>query len=267
MKKILFFMLSVSFAFANLGDWNVGSWNLQGSSASTESKWNVSIRQLITGQNPVDILAVQEAGTLPSTAVATTRTFQPRGSTIMVQEYTWNLGTRTRPNSVYIYYTRIDLGANRVNLAIVSQRMADEILLLPPPTVASRPILGIRIGRDAFFNIHALSRGGNDGGAILHAIDAALRPTPDISWMVLGDFNREPNNLRELVDRELLSRISFFAPPSLTQTSGRTLDYAVTGSSDTTRRYQAPLLTAVLFLAGLRSYLASDHFPVNIRKF
>ncbi|ENN5834595.1 cytolethal distending toxin subunit B family protein, partial [Campylobacter lari] len=47
MKKILLFIFIYSFSFGALEDYNVGTWNLQGSSAATESKWNVSIRQLI----------------------------------------------------------------------------------------------------------------------------------------------------------------------------------------------------------------------------
>ena len=35
--------------------------NLQGSLATSESKWSVSVRQLISGENAADILALQEA--------------------------------------------------------------------------------------------------------------------------------------------------------------------------------------------------------------
>lgn len=57
-------------ALANLEDFKVATWNLQGSSAANENKWNVSVRQLITGPGAADILAVQEAGVLPSTAMS-----------------------------------------------------------------------------------------------------------------------------------------------------------------------------------------------------
>ncbi|EPV3098043.1 cytolethal distending toxin subunit B family protein, partial [Campylobacter coli] len=45
MKKIVFLILSFNVLFAALENYNTGTWNLQGSSAATESKWNVSIRQ------------------------------------------------------------------------------------------------------------------------------------------------------------------------------------------------------------------------------
>ncbi|RKO64734.1 cytolethal distending toxin subunit CdtB [Campylobacter sp. P255] len=268
MKKIILsFIFSASLVFGALDDYNVGTWNLQGSSAATESKWNISIRQLVTGDNPLDILAVQEAGVLPATAMMTPRQVQPVGVGIPIHEYEWNLGSLSRPNSVFIYYSRVDVGANRVNMAIVSRVQADEVIVLPPPSVASRPIIGIRIGNDVFFSIHALARGGNDAGAIVSAVDMHFRNMPQINWMIMGDFNRTPNNLFGLLDADLRSRINIVSPPSFTQTSGNVIDYAVTGNSNQGALYTPPAFAAVLALAGLRSFLASDHFPVNFRRF
>ncbi|TXE87635.1 cytolethal distending toxin subunit B family protein [Campylobacter volucris] len=267
MKKIFFLVIFINFLFGALENYNMGTWNLQGSSASTESKWNISIRQLVTGDNPMDVLAVQEAGTLPSTATMTSRQVQPVGVGIPIHEYTWNLGSSSRPNLVYIYYSRVDVGANRVNMAIVSRVMADEVIVIPSPTVASRPIIGIRIGNDAFFSIHALARGGNDAGAIVTAVDMHFRNMPNVNWIIMGDFNRTPGLLSPLLDSGLRSRVNFVIPPSFTQASGNTLDYAVTGNSDTSRLYNPPAILAVLALAGLRTFLASDHFPVNFRRF
>lgn len=267
MKKILLLILSINLVFGALEDYNVGTWNLQGSSAATESKWNVSVRQLITGNNPMDILAVQEAGTLPSTAVMTSRQVQPVGVGIPIHEYEWNLGSSSRPNSVYIYYSRVDVGANRVNMAIVTRIRAEEVVVLPPPTVASRPIIGIRIGNDVFLSVHALSRGGNDAGAIVAAVDMHFRNMPNINWMIMGDFNRNPGLLAPLIDAGLRARINFVAPQAYTQASGDVLDYAITGTSDTSRVYTPPAILAILALAGLRTFLASDHFPVNFRRF
>ncbi|EAK1935985.1 cytolethal distending toxin subunit B family protein [Campylobacter jejuni] len=268
MKKIILsFVFNASLAFGALDNYNVGTWNLQGSSAATESKWNISIRQLVTGDNPLDVLSVQEAGVLPATAVMTPRQVQPVGVGIPIHEYEWNLGSLSRPNSVFIYYSRVDVGANRVNMAIVSRIRADEVIVLPPPTVASRPIIGIRIGNDVFFSIHALARGGNDAGAIVTAVDMHFRNMPQINWMIMGDFNRSPNDLIGLLDMSLRSRINIVSPPSFTQTSGNIIDYAVTGNSNQGALYTPPAFAAVLALAGLRSFLASDHFPVNFRRF
>ncbi|HEC1790507.1 cytolethal distending toxin subunit B family protein [Campylobacter sp. LMG 7929] len=266
MKKIIFLILGFNLLFGALENYNSGTWNLQGSSASTESKWNISIRQLVTGANPMDILAVQEAGVLPSTAIMTPRQVQPVGIGIPIHEYEWNLGSSSRPNSVFIYYSRVDVGANRVNMAIVSRVQADEVFVLPPPTVASRPIIGIRIGNDAFFSIHALASGGNDGGAIVSAVDSFFRNRPEINWMILGDFNREAGSLVSLLDPDLRARTRVIPPNTNTQTSGRIIDYAITGNSNTASLYNPPPIIALLAVAGLRTFLASDHFPVNFRR-
>ena len=268
MKKLLF-LFSFVYCFGALEDFNVGTWNLQGSSAaSTESKWTISIRQLVTGDNPLDILMVQEAGTLPATATLTGRHVQQGGTPI--DEYIWNLGTLSRPNQVFIYYSRVDVGANRVNLAIVSRTQADEVIVLPPPTVASRPLIGIRIGNDVFFNVHALANNGTDAAAAVTSVDmfATTRGIANLNWMVAGDFNREPLDTLTGLDRDLRRRVALFFPPSFTQTtSQRTIDYAITGNSNTQTTYAIPSLSAVLMFAGLRTYLASDHFPVNFRRF
>lgn len=264
MKKfvLLCMILSVQ-VFADINDYKIASWNLQGSSAASESKWSISVRQLITGESAADILAVQEAGTLPHTATQTQRVISsPSG--IPIAEYLWDLGTRSRPEQAYIYYAPVDAGANRVNLAIVSRQQADEVIVLPPPTSVSRPIIGIRIGNEAFFSIHALANGGRDAPAIVSAVFEHFRNRPEITWAILGDFNRNPANLRLDLDLETRVRTTFVAPDVPTQRSGGILDYAIIGSSAGSLR--VPLLTAVLFLAGLRTQLVSDHFPVNFRR-
>lgn len=126
MKKIICLFLSFNLTFANLENFNVGIWNLQGSSAATKSEWSISVRQLVSGANPLDILMIQEAGTLPRTATPTGRHVEQGG--IPIDEYEWNLGTLSRPDRVFIYYSRVDVGTNRVNLAIVSRMQAEEVI-------------------------------------------------------------------------------------------------------------------------------------------
>ncbi len=102
-KYIISLIVFLSFyAQADLTDFRVATWNLQGASATTESKWNINVRQLISGENAVDILAVQEAGSPPSTAVDTGRVIPSPG--IPVRELIWNLSTNSRPQQVYIFF-------------------------------------------------------------------------------------------------------------------------------------------------------------------
>lgn len=93
-----------------------------------------------------------------------------------------------------------------------------------------------------------------------------FRNRPDINWMILGDFNRESGALVTLLDPDLRARTRVVVPPSSTQTSGRTIDYAIAGNSNTAALYNPPPIVAILALAGLRTFLASDHFPVNFRR-
>ncbi len=253
-KAICAWLCVIGVAFGAIDDFKTASWSLQGSSATSESKWSVSVRQLISGENAADILALQEVGSLPQT---------PPG--IPIAEYTWDLGSRSRPDMVYIYYSPVDVGANRVNLAIVSRRMADDVIVLPPPTTVSRPIIGIRIGNDVFFSIHALANGGRDAPAIVNAVFNHFSGRSDINWMILVDFNRSPASLRLELSLETRVRIAIVAPNIATQRSGGILDYAVIGNSGS--GFREPLIAAALMLANFRTQLVSDHFPVNFRRF
>lgn len=273
MKKILLLIFSFGFVLANLEDFKVGTWNLQGSSASSESKWNVSVRQLISGTNSLDILMIQEAGSVPSSARRTHRQVQPGGTP--VEEYVWELGTTSRPRAVFIYHAAIDVGARRVNLAIVSNRMADEVFVVRQTTIApetSRPALGIRIGNDAFFNVHALANGGGDASALVTAIHDSFTGMPNINYIIAGDFNREPASLSAALDTRITNNVRIISPNAATHASAsgntRILDYAVIGNTAPGQTAQTlPNILAFLAAASLRSYLSSDHFPVHFKKF
>lgn len=273
MKILLCLLISFSFALANLEDYRVSTWNLQGSSANTESKWNVSVRQLITGDNPANILMIQEAGAIPATARRTGRIIQPGGTPI--EEFIWELGTNSRPNSVYIYYAPLDVGARRVNLAIVSNIMADEVFVVHQNIVAtdvSRPAIGIRIGNDVFFNIHALANGGGDAPALVTAVHDFFINMPQINWLIAGDFNRDPALLQAGLDTRITNHIRIAAPNSATHFSSRganrILDYAVVGRSSPERTaLPLPQITALLIAASMRAHLASDHSPVHFARF
>lgn len=271
-KLLLALGLTFSISYAVIDDYKSATWNMQGSSASSEAKWSVSIRQMFSGASGLDILAVQEAGTLPQTARATGRVFDFNGTSVQVSEHIWNLGTSQRPSFVYIYYAPTDPGANRVNLALISRTPADEVFLLPPPTTASRPMLGIRINNDAFFSIHALANGGVDASAIVHNIDLFFQSSPTLAstnWIIMGDFNREPGELLSSFELSLRLRTRIITNSAITQVSARrTLDYAIVGNSNRAV-VPAPLpsITASTFFGGFRTHLASDHFPITFRRF
>ncbi|MGX2947246.1 cytolethal distending toxin subunit B family protein [Frederiksenia canicola] len=272
---IILLLFFSSFSFATLDQYTVATWNLQGSSASNESKWNINVRQLITGQQSAGILMVQEAGSLPVTARRTQRVIQPVGVGIPIEEYLWNLGTNRRPDFVYIYYSRLDVGANRVNLAIVSRARADEVYVIDSgvPVLQARPAVGIRIGNDAFFSVHALSSGGTDAPRLVQGVfnffnDREHPERRNISWMLVGDFNRSPVSLQNALRGEpgVDNSTLIVAPTEPTHRSGNILDYAVIHNADQAPQHQTTNVSASIMFNQMRSQIASDHFPVSFVK-
>lgn len=266
-------------AVAAVTDYKAATWNMQGSSAATESKWNINVRALVSSNGAVNVLSLQEAGTPPSSATLTGRVIPPvvtmEGTSIPIQEFEWNLGTQRRPNMRYIYFAQWDVGARRVNPAIVTDRPADEIVALENPRIQNgRPVLGVGFnraagvaGRDFFFTLHASATGGADARPLLESIHNHFGRLGDrdSQWMVMGDYNQDPSRLQRRIDDNsaLASSVAIvtqhLAP---TQRSGGNLDYSVLGQYD----YQGPLLSvlaAALYIAQLHGTLNSDHFPVK----
>lgn len=265
---LLLWLCSLS-CFATLEQYKVATWNLQGSSAANESKWNINVRQLITGDQSADILMIQEAGTLPTTARRTGRVVQPQGVGIPIEEYTWNLGTGRRPDLVYIYYSRLDVGANRVNLAIVSRYRADDVYVIGSGTsvLTARPAIGIRIGNDVFFSLHALASGGSDAVSLLGHIHSYFNNDEQrrrYNWMAVGDFNRSPNNLQNALRGEpsVDNNTLIIAPTEPTHRSGNILDYAVIHNANQGHHQRSRISASIMFNQ-VRSQIVSDHFPVS----
>ncbi len=264
-KYILFAMLLLpTYLSAALSDYKIATWNLQGASALTENKWNVNVRQLISGEGAVDILAIQEAGSPPESAVDTGRIFNITAG-IPIREYRWNLGSNSRPQNVFIYFAPIDALGGRVNLALVSQRQADEVIVIPSPTTASRPIIGIRIGTDAFFTAHALSGRGIDAPAIVENVYNFFRDSvsPELqatNWIIAGDFNRSPDSLRSALEQPQRNSTMILSTNVPTQRSGGILDYAVIGNAIA---FIPPVLRAGLLFGQRLTQISSDHYPVG----
>lgn len=265
---LLFSLISLS-SWATFDQYKIATWNLQGSSAANESKWNINVRQLVTGDQSADILMIQEAGTLPASAQRTQRMIQPVGVGIPIDEYTWNLGTGRRPDLVYIYYSRLDVGANRVNLAIVSRYRADEIFVIGSgvPVLQARPAIGIRVGRDVFFSLHALSSGGTDASRLIqniYSFFANNETRRQYNWMAVGDFNRSPVSLQTALRDEpsVTNNTLIIAPTEPTHRSGNILDYAVLHNANQ-GHHQHTRVSASIMFNRFRSQIASDHFPVS----
>ena len=120
MRYILVLLFSAAALFGVIDDFKTATWNMQGSSASSEAKWSISVAQMFSGANGIDVLAIQEAGTLPATAEPTGREFRAFGTQVVVTEHVWNIGTSLTPDMIFNYFARTDAAVNRVNLAIAS---------------------------------------------------------------------------------------------------------------------------------------------------
>ncbi|KFD82708.1 cytolethal distending toxin subunit B [Vibrio cholerae] len=256
-------MLFAPLVHADLGDFKVATWNLQGSSAQTENKWNINVRQLISGAGAVNILAVQEAGSPPVTAQDTGRVIT---AGVPVREFTWNLSTNSRPQTVFIYFASLDVFAGRVNMAIVSDRRADDVIVIPAVRDTGRPLLGVRFANDAFFTTHALASRNNDAADLVEEVFDFFRTSRDpimqaVNWMIMGDFNRSPSSLEAELPVSVRSNTRIFSPEAPTQSSGGTLDYAITGNSIA---FLPPNLRASVLYGNRRTQASSDHFPVGV---
>ncbi|MBE8614502.1 cytolethal distending toxin subunit B family protein [Morganella morganii] len=260
---LLLIVMLTSFSInASIGDYKIITWNLQGSSAASENKWNINVRQLITGSEGADILMVQEAGSVPGSAMLTGRQIQPVGIGIPIDEYTWNLGTTRRPDIRYIYFSRVDVGANRVNLAIVSRQRAEQVFVIRPASVASRPVIGISLVNDVFLTTHALAGGGPDAFATVRNVNEFFNQPSRLgfNWFLAGDFNRTPDRLENDLVLERLDRsVTVIAPTVATQSSGGILDYAVMAD----RSPSAGSLRASVAFGNMASQLSSDHLAVG----
>lgn len=289
-KKVLSFLICISClvsactCFAVTTDHRMITWNMQGAaekgSNGSQSKWTAVIPQMLNSQGDnAGVLALQESGSLPLGTTPAPQAGAPdrhgEGADA-IEEVVWNLGTRTRENNVYIYH--LD-ATDRVNLSIVSRVRAQEILVFPIPLPDLRPIFGIRIGDDYFFNIHAgaypTNQAPNQVNEV-HRYMANTAPLPsqlvppraNANWIIMGDFNRAPcigpGALAPRLDQTQGIEFQIINTEGATHTGGtlRELDYAIIG-----RRIPAPpappLGTGPAFLseATLTQHL-SDHFGV-----
>jgi Endonuclease/Exonuclease/phosphatase family len=248
---------------------NVGTWNMQGSNAPTENKWQRGVASLMQQQN-LDVLALQEAGAVPGSARnpmsvgRNTNWPDPLLPGAPVTQYEWK-GTQSRPG-YYIYYAQTDPNSNRVNIAIVTRVPADGVLSFTPPG-AARSVIGVKIGNCIYFTVHARSgprdtSNRNDGPSIVSGIETAIdAASPGAMWAALGDWNRQPSNLvgsrgfplgrgENIPDLSNVASTSTATFPSNPGPS-QDYDYAVT----------SPGFNLANIIAVILSLYLSDHVP------
>ncbi|MDH2394021.1 proprotein convertase P-domain-containing protein [Streptomyces sp. HNM0663] len=237
------------------------TWNMQGASSSSDSKWTTTIARMVTGGDNYfehDVVALQEAGprrSLPGTAVRTGRlTVNGRQATYEYAVHRWRIGSATRGRDVYITWLNTDPTGHRNNVAIVTHEDPGT-----PTAVAARqannrnnwgmrPALGIQLSDGSrFWSFHASSNGdnrSNDAQNMLVEIQSASSPG---LWAVLGDFNRRPDNLTVPPGSQI------YSSGQGTQQTGGELDYMVSNDQQNMQGWTGRRLNGA----------GSDHFPVE----
>ena len=221
----------------------VMTWNMQGAGSGAggtyQNKYSTVTGWLSRGGL---VAALQEAGSAPPGSAHEIRRIPQvafhdgNGHPPIVEYY---LGTLVADNPPHLYWINTDTstrGPNRVNLAIATRQAADDVFVVAGHANA-RPALGVRIGETVFFTVHGWAGnngngGGNDMPTTLANIRAYIQNNPGpngtYEWVVLGDFNREPDSLRAALPA---NQFGVMGPPSPTHPTWgprRRLDYAVT---------------------------------------
>lgn len=186
----------------------VGTYNLQGSGASQENKWNQAIKPLLTGGLVHDVVFVQEAGPVPlscrvpqpiSLYVKKAGDVSKKAKSATGLRYLKFGGShrrkdRARANLNLLHY-EWDTGSGRVNLAVITRHKAKKAALLYPDNKTWRPALGLEIDGVWYFSIHAISPKGPDAKELLGVVHAHVAQHGAGPWVVGGDFNREPDTM------------------------------------------------------------------------
>lgn len=237
----------------------VTTWNMQGTSETSDTKWRTKILALARAN---DVVAIQEAGVRPfsSLHVGTLLIQDQFGTAYVVEQYLWEAGTHSRPENYHLFF--MDVQRLRVNLAIVVAastdiEVRDAVVLsdgLPDSTGApiTRPALGVQLRRRnallqrptetiTVFSFHAISGGGVNAPRMLREISWHT----ETRYVLVGDFNRDP---RAINSANPSRGGNWISPPDIAQlvmandsTHPSTgpqamLDYAVAnGTSDFTR--------------------------------
>lgn len=243
---------------AGLDDYVMVTYNTQG------TKWGTDISSLML-KDAYQVVAVQEAGPKPDMwgtgkVVNTEKCTDSSGhtETFQVLQYAWNNGKKPAA----VFFLNSDTIGHRVNAAFavdatISPTSATIICPQQDNTkkgTPGRPILGITMPNHAmYFTMHAGSYGNNqynDADNIVSAVTNLLKDK-STCWAILGDFNREPEQLKNVTKDQ---RVNTGQPTHMGDTP-RELDYMIVRS----QQCRGDLLAERLNGKG------SDHIPVGFK--
>jgi hypothetical protein len=203
---------------------NVATWNMQGASETTDSKWRTFALQLARANA---VVVLQEVGVVPSSALHAHQinVLDQFGTPFQVEHYRWNAGTDSRPERYQIFF--VDVQRLRVNLAIVVSE-ASGLDIVRPVVISdglpdsesgrfNRPALGLQLRFRStsqelvtVYSFHAISGGGVNAPRMLREVSWH---TPTRFFMA-GDFNRDPRPAPPGIS---LGRGEWISPPEIAQ--------------------------------------------------
>lgn len=252
----------------------IATWNIQGGTSQGNNTWaNVfeNIENPGQGLNPIEIMAVQEAGPTnirPSLEQVADNN-QVNATTIgNVVDYTF-----TRNNVPYkVYWTNGGVDTTLPTAIVLRNppQEASPIYFENPVNPNNRPIIGVETREGFYFSVHATAGSGlntgNDAESVIDFIrqEEASRNRP---VFVLGDFNRNiavDGNPSGNINAAFPNDANLLKPPNATtqnarvENPGNTLDYLFTHQD-----LLNPQGTVLNQLPGANTgNFPSDHFPV-----
>ncbi|MEU3051561.1 proprotein convertase P-domain-containing protein, partial [Streptomyces sp. NPDC006984] len=241
------------------GNHRPATWNMQGASSSSDSKWTTTVTRLSVGGNnylPHDVVALQESGprsSLPGTVVqSNTVTVNGRQATYQYEIRRWRIGSGSRGRDVYITWMNTDPTGNRNNVAIVTHEQPRNVTAVAARQANNsswgmRPALGVQLSDGSwFYSFHASSNGDNRSNDAEHMMyEIASRGG---QFAVLGDYNRRPDNLTNLP-----AGTQIYSSGHGTQQSGGELDYMVSNDRQNMQGWTGRRLNGA----------GSDHYAVE----
>ncbi|WP_433411557.1 RICIN domain-containing protein [Microtetraspora malaysiensis] len=258
------------------GSRKVATWNMQGAGTQGgwadiggeyESKYGYGVLPLAV-QSGAEVILLQEAGAPPGGATHMTDIPQnvftrADGTQPPVREYRYG-GTASRPQG-YLYWLHTDTSANppnRVNMAVATRtRIAAADVFVVDSPMGGRPALGVNIDGVVYFTVHGFSGNGNDMAGLVNQIRIQmLAAGPNgaaLDWVVMGDFNRQPDSLRTALDNLAPGQFAVYGPPSATHPTlnpQSSYDYAVMPNAN-----NVPFVRSSTVV---RDLTLSDHLPV-----
>ena len=148
------------------------TWNMQGGTDGTESKWTKGVQVLLnSSQGDADVVCLQESGS-PSGNVEDLPDLPWTGSPPSTMVYSYFKWTPIK-DSYYVLWVNTDSGSSegRVNIALASQTAPTGFLYADPGLTDGRPAIGMILD-DNVFSIHAFASGGGDADGLIKNVNA-----------------------------------------------------------------------------------------------